>query len=69
MTRESDVYKIRNVEQKHRNFYVLEQLHVLPNVSYLAKIRNTERHIGVAEEATTCRKSESVKRNPGCNST
>ncbi len=49
---ESDVYKIRNVEQKHRNFYVLEQLHVLPNVSYLAKIRNTERHIGVAEEAT-----------------
>jgi molybdopterin-containing oxidoreductase family iron-sulfur binding subunit len=35
---------------KHRNFYVLEQLHVLPNVSYLAKIRNTDRHIGVIEE-------------------
>ena len=33
-----------------RNFYVLEQLHVLPNVSYLAKIRNTDRHIGVEEE-------------------
>jgi len=47
--KESDVYKIRNVEQKHRNFYVLEQLHVLPNVSYLAKVRNTDRHIGVEE--------------------
>ena len=49
--KESDVYKIRHVEQKHRAFYVLEQLHVLPNVSYLAKVRNTERHIGVEEEA------------------
>jgi molybdopterin-containing oxidoreductase family iron-sulfur binding subunit len=29
---------------------VLEQLHVLPNVSYLAKIRNTDRHIGMEEE-------------------
>ena len=47
--RESDVYKIRNVEQKNRSFYVLEQLHVLPNVSYLAKVRNTDRHIGVEE--------------------
>ena len=25
-----------------RNFYVLEQLHTLPNVNYLAKIRNTD---------------------------
>ncbi|HSN60621.1 MAG TPA: hypothetical protein VLR49_06785, partial [Ferruginibacter sp.] len=33
-----------------RNFYVLEQLHVLPNVSYLAKIRNTDREIGYHEE-------------------
>lgn len=48
--KESDVYKIRNVEQVNRNFYVLEQLHVLPNVSYLAKIRNTDRHIGTEEE-------------------
>ena len=45
--KESDVYKIRNTEQVNRNFYVLEQLHVLPNVSYLAKVRNTDRHIGV----------------------
>ncbi len=33
----------------NRNFYVLEQLHVLPNVSYLAKIRNTDRQIGDME--------------------
>jgi Fe-S-cluster-containing dehydrogenase component len=46
----SEIYKIRNVEQKHRTFYVLEQLHVLPNVSYLAKVRNTERHIGTEED-------------------
>jgi molybdopterin-containing oxidoreductase family iron-sulfur binding subunit len=43
--KESDVYKIRNVEQVHRNFYVLEQLHVLPNVSYLAKIKNSDRNV------------------------
>ena len=46
----SDIYKIRKQEQVDRNFYVLEQLHVLPNVSYLAKIRNTDRHVGVQEE-------------------
>jgi molybdopterin-containing oxidoreductase family iron-sulfur binding subunit len=48
--KESDVWKIRNVEQTNRNFYVLEQLHVLPNVNYLAKVRNTDRHVGVEEE-------------------
>ncbi len=48
--KESDVYKIRHVDQKHRAFYVMEQLHVLPNVSYLVKVRNTDRHIGVEEE-------------------
>lgn len=47
--KESDVYKIRNVEQKHRSFYVMEQLHVLPNVSYLAKVRNTDRKLGGEE--------------------
>ena len=47
--KESDVYKARNVENANRNFYVLEQLHVLPNVSYLAKIRNTDRHLGTEE--------------------
>jgi len=46
--KESEVSRAR--ADKNRNFYVLEQLHVLPNVSYLAKIRNTERHIGAEEE-------------------
>ncbi len=46
--KESDVSKAR--EDDSRSFYVLEQLHVLPNVSYLAKIRNTDRHVGVVEE-------------------
>jgi molybdopterin-containing oxidoreductase family iron-sulfur binding subunit len=45
------VSKIRNEEQTNRLFYVLEQIHVLPNVNYLAKIRNTDRYVGVAEEA------------------
>ena len=56
--KESEVYKIRNVEQVNRNFYVLEQLHVLPNVSYLAKIRNTDRHIGAEEEHHEVKKAE-----------
>ena len=38
---------------------VLEQLHVLPNVSYLAKVRNTDRHIGIMEEhANTASQAE-----------
>jgi len=45
----SDVYKAR--EDKTRTFYVLESLHTLPNVSYLAKIRNTSRKIGEEEGA------------------
>ena len=44
--KESRVSKIRNVEQKERRFYVLEQLHTLSNVNYLAKIRNTNREVG-----------------------
>lgn len=38
---ESTVAKTRNNNQQ-RLFYVLEQIHTLPNVNYLAKIRNTE---------------------------
>ena len=36
----SAITKVR-VENPNRQFYVLEQLHVLPNVTYLAKVRNT----------------------------
>lgn len=47
--KESRVYKIRNEEQTHRAYYALEQIHVLPNINYLAKIRNTDRPVGVQE--------------------
>ncbi len=39
--KESRISKIRE-DNKQRSFYVLEQLHVLPNVTYLAKVRNTD---------------------------
>ncbi len=45
---------------KHRAFYVMEQLHVLPNVSYLAKVRNTDRHIGMHEEEHHEEKKEMI---------
>ncbi|MBX3239669.1 MAG: TAT-variant-translocated molybdopterin oxidoreductase [Chitinophagaceae bacterium] len=45
--KESRIYKVRNEEQKRRTYYALEMIHVLPNVSYLAKIRNTDRPVGV----------------------
>ncbi len=45
---ESEISKARS--DKHRAFYVMEQLHVLPNVSYLAKVRNTDRKLGATEE-------------------
>ena len=48
--KESDIYKSRNIEQPNRTFYVMEQLHVLPNVSYLAKIRNTNREVNNGNE-------------------
>jgi MoCo/4Fe-4S cofactor protein with predicted Tat translocation signal len=38
---ESQISKVRK-EDKERVFYVLEQLHVLPNVNYLAKVRNAD---------------------------
>ena len=38
---QSQVNKVRR-ENPQRSFYVLEQLHVLPNITYLAKVRNTE---------------------------
>ncbi|HSY75966.1 MAG TPA: hypothetical protein VK890_03870, partial [Bacteroidia bacterium] len=40
---ESDIAKIR--KEEHRNFYVLEQLHVLPNVNYMVKFKNTDREV------------------------
>jgi molybdopterin-containing oxidoreductase family iron-sulfur binding subunit len=40
--KESEIYKIRREEQVERTFYVLEHIHVLPNINYLSKIRNTD---------------------------
>ena len=57
--KESDVSLSR--KDQNRTFYVLEQLHVLPNVSYLAKVRNTDRHIGVVEEEGHGDKKEEKK--------
>ncbi len=47
----SAITKVR-VDNPNRSFYVLEQLHVLPNVTYLAKVRNAgegEEHAEKAE--------------------
>ncbi len=38
---QSQVSRVRR-DNPQRSFYVLEQLHVLPNVTYLAKVRNTD---------------------------
>jgi len=47
--KDSQISTVRR-ENQHRLFYALEQLHVLPNVNYLAKIRNTDLLNGVPEE-------------------
>jgi molybdopterin-containing oxidoreductase family iron-sulfur binding subunit len=44
--KDSQISKMRLREQKQRKFYVLEELHTLPNVNYLEKIRNTQRAVG-----------------------
>src|SRR5258707_465215 len=45
------------VDNSHRLFYALEELHVLPNVNYLAKVRNIDGEIlGVEKEKTTAEK-------------
>ncbi|MEO5684109.1 MAG: TAT-variant-translocated molybdopterin oxidoreductase [Chitinophagaceae bacterium] len=47
--KDSEISTVRR-ENKGRLFYALEQLHVLPNVNYLAKIRNTDLLTGVPHE-------------------
>ncbi|MBX2922018.1 MAG: TAT-variant-translocated molybdopterin oxidoreductase [Chitinophagaceae bacterium] len=58
--KESRVYKLRNEEQNRRMYYALEMIHVLPNISYLAKIRNTDRPVGVKEEHGAVEKKEAA---------
>jgi len=43
--KESAIFKLRREEQKERTFYVLEHIHTLPNINYLAKIRNAEESV------------------------
>ena len=38
--KESSIFKLRYEEQKERVFHVLEEIHTLPNINYLSKIRN-----------------------------
>jgi MoCo/4Fe-4S cofactor protein with predicted Tat translocation signal len=45
----SSITKTR-MENPNRQFYVLEQLHVLPNVTYMAKVRNLEEEHAGAEK-------------------
>ncbi len=44
--KDSKIAQLRAREQKERKYYVLEELHVLSNVNYLVKVRNTDRAVG-----------------------
>lgn len=52
----SEIYQLRDKAQNNRVYYVLEELHVLPNVNYLVKIRNKE-----ALAVSTAHKKEETK--------
>ncbi len=45
----SSITKTR-IENPNRQFYVLEQLHVLPNVTYMAKVRNKDEEHAAGKE-------------------
>lgn len=59
--KESAIRITRTKEAVNRTYYVLEQLHVLPNVSYMARVRNTERVVGNHEEEGHVEKHEEKK--------
>jgi molybdopterin-containing oxidoreductase family iron-sulfur binding subunit len=48
--KESAIYALRRKDQVERTYYVLEDLHTLPNVNYLSKVRNTDKIMGGNEE-------------------
>jgi molybdopterin-containing oxidoreductase family iron-sulfur binding subunit len=48
--KKSAISEVRNGKSRDLVYHALDQLHALPSVSYLAKIRNTDRHVGVAGE-------------------
>jgi Fe-S-cluster-containing dehydrogenase component len=45
----SQISQVRNNNQQ-RGFYVLEQLHTLSNITYLAKVRNTDEILASEED-------------------
>ena len=72
--KESEVSKMRE-DNEGRLFYVIEQIHTLPNVSYLAKVRNTDEvlpsrlhgggeHVETKEEHTAEPKKDSLSVHP-----
>lgn len=56
--KESAISKLRNEENKGRVFYALEELHVLPSVSYLNKVRNAPETGSPREAAPVENKTE-----------
>jgi molybdopterin-containing oxidoreductase family iron-sulfur binding subunit len=56
----SKIAQLRNKTDKERVFYVLEQIHVLPNVSYMSKIRNTEKITAGTEEDLMINRSKLI---------
>jgi len=50
--KDSAIFKLRSQEQKERMYYVLEQIHTLPNINYLAKVRNTDEVIAASVKDT-----------------
>lgn len=46
----SQIFRLRNKEHIERKFYVLEQIHTLPNINYLALVRNAEEIVGGNEQ-------------------
>jgi MoCo/4Fe-4S cofactor protein with predicted Tat translocation signal len=67
--KDSQINKVRE-DNKQRTFHVLEQLHVLPNITYLAKVRNTDEvkyknwNSGEAEHEEEENKTEEKKTVP-----
>ncbi len=58
--KESAISKVR-VDNPYRSFYVLEQLHVLPGVTYLAKVRNAEEEKEAKAEKKEEKKAEKAE--------
>ena len=61
--KESKIAKTR-AEHEERLFYVIEQIHTLPNVNYLAKIRNTSEIIETDHHEAAAGEEKKVEAKP-----